>query len=210
MALKIADISTDAGRGKLLKKLLAQIPDVLTEAIDACSAPRHKKDAREEYGKMLRRKWFGSKRGTVRHTFRDILQHIKSHEVLIHTNGKYSEGAHAYTPDDQDINIYLCTAFFSDTVEGQVATIIHELTHLVRKTEDYEPPSLSAEDDFRLVTTKDITSVTREEVITEKKARFEGFSKDINAASSAYNFEYFIQDLLDEVAILDDSLAPVR
>lgn len=210
MALKVADIKVDSGRGKLLDKLLKQIPDVLEEAIDACTAPRHGKDARDEYGKMLRRKWFGGKRGKVRHTFRDILRRINTHDVLIHTNGKYHEGAHAYTPDDQDIHIYLCTAFFSDTVEGQVATIIHELTHLVRKTEDYSPPSLSAEEDFRFVTTADLVNQKREDVIAEKQKRFEAFSTDPKSAKSAYNFEYFIQDLLEEVDVLDCSLKPVR
>lgn len=49
-----------------------------------------------------------------------------------------------------------------------MATIIHELTHLVRKTEDYDSPPLS-DDDFRFVTTEDLISVTREQAIAEKR-----------------------------------------
>ena len=109
MSLQAAGHLADKLRQKQLEELLEEVPEVLKEAIKACSAPRHAArdggdwgKARDSYGKTLRRKWFGRKRGTVRHTFHDILRHIENNDVLVYELGPRCEaGAHAYTPDRQ-------------------------------------------------------------------------------------------------------------
>lgn len=197
MALTAAG-SAGQSRKRKLNGLLEIIPEVLEEAIDACSAPRHNREEREEYGKILRRKWFGRKRGTVRHTFRDILAHINSRGVFVNTKGSQCvPGASAYTPDDQMLNIYLCEKFYTESVIQQVATIVHELTHLVRKTIDFEPP---VNDDmiFNFTSTVDLISSSIDSEAVRKDYYQNTFSQNKNSARSAYSFQYFIEELVGE------------
>jgi len=213
MALRATGQSSSSDRKKLLQKMLNEIPGLLEEAVDACTAPRHQREARDEYGKMLRRKWFGRKRGRIRHTFKDILRHIEARDVFVDTDGQHHEGAHAYTPDDQKLKIYLCPLFYRDSVDGQLATIVHELTHLVRKTIDFEEESPSLEDVLRFETIQDKINITPENIKEQKKAFFIKFANDERSATSAYNFEYFILDLISEVrgtGVIDEALKPVR
>ena len=197
-----------------LTELLEEVPDVLEEAILAASAPRHAnaKEVRNSYGRDLRRKWFGKKRGTVRHTFQDILTHITNHDVNINIHGSRCTGtAHAYTPDDQKQNIYLCPLFFTDTFFGQLSTIIHELTHLVRGTHDFELPDDEKEFSHGL-TVESLAKLNSSEDREELKQKFRSYLRELpgeNSVKSAYSYEYFIQDLLEE-AWSSDLIAPVR
>jgi hypothetical protein len=146
---------------------------------------------------VLRRKWFGKQRGTVRHTFRDILRHINNNDVLVYGQGSSCHGtAHAYTPDGQKANIYLWPLFYSDDFFGQMSTIIHELTHLVRDTSDFELPD--SEKEFS-------TGLTLESLpddATFLKDKFRNYLTELpgkDSVMSAYSYEYFIRELLEEV-----------
>jgi hypothetical protein len=183
-----------------LKMVILEVTEVLVIAIGASSAPRHGNPDRDEFV-AIRRKWFGKKRGRVRHTFKDIEDFLKNggNSLTISTKGSRCEpGAHAYTPESQEggrREIFLCDKFFEDDAAGQISTLIHELTHLIRNTEDFDV-SVSDELDFK--TTLDVISVRPESIRASNKAFFQNDLEVEERARSAYNFEYFITDLINE------------
>ncbi|WP_408464284.1 hypothetical protein [Paraburkholderia fungorum] len=106
--------------------------------------------------------------------------------------------AHAYTPDDQRLrkrgSISLCPCFYKTTNVQQISTIIHELTHLIRKTEDYERDN---HDVSIFVSTFDLINADNEAALRkEQKAFYKNDLEWSKRSTSAYNFEYFIVDLI--------------
>jgi hypothetical protein len=201
--LQIVDNSSLGAKGVgLLEDLILELPELIETAIGASSAPRHTKyrEDRDEFV-HIRRKWFGKKRGRVRHTFQDIhsfLEHA-GNTLVVSTHGSQCEvGAHAYTPEGQTgtrREIYLCDKFFRDDATGQLSTIVHELTHLIRNTEDFEVNSKS---DLDFMSTADLVSMDANVLAQKKKAFFLNELGVNERAHSAYNFEYFVADLIKE------------
>lgn len=193
-----------------LVALLQDLPDLLDLAITFCKAPRHFKDDKQGLetrleDRLLRRKWFGKKRGRIRHTFRDIERFIDNplHTLVIKIGGTHcTNTSWAYTEDDQNLEsqprINLCPMFFDATWQQQLATLVHELTHLVRNTADFERPP----DDEELFSNP-FERVDIEVVRAKNKSYYEQKRDSIphispkKAAISAYNFQHFCEDLLD-------------
>ncbi len=193
-----------------LESLLLEVPDVVELAVEACAAPRHAttpaaRQNRDE-DKMLRRKWFGQERGTVRHTFRDIKRFLDDNAktlTIVVGGDKCIPGAWAYTPDNQVLGgmprVHICPIkFFAGDATTQLATIVHELTHLVRDTADF-----TREIDF-----EDLGVVEAFDTEIEKQKNKNYFQQGVgdekshisshNAAKSAYNYQHFTEDLIAE------------
>ena len=192
-----------------LEELLLEVPEVVEMGRLASLAPRHvasKPDARRDLAedKMFRRKWFGRQRGRVRGTFRAIGTFLAdgSKALRVVIGGSHCVGgAWAYTPDDQDLGgqpaIHLCPLFFKATAAKQLATVVHELTHLVKNTAD-----VTREPDLEDVFAIEPLSAQQEQ------AKFTAYlQQNLNddrphiapkaATRSAYNYENFVLDLID-------------
>lgn len=201
--IEIADNQTlNAEQVEKLKNLILEVGPMVDLAIGASSAPRHadRQGEREEFVD-LRRRWFGTQRGRVRHTFRDILLFLENetHTLKIGIRAaKDMHGAHAYTPESQvgtRREIYLCEKFFQDTNIGQMSTIVHELTHLIRETIDFDP-SFAADTDFFGL--EEMLALNPEAVAENKRNYFLNDLPFKDRARSAYNFEYFMAELIKE------------
>lgn len=201
--LQIIDNSALKAKGiKLLEEMLLEVPEILDTAIGASSAPRHieRADDRREL-KHIRRRWFGKKRGRVRHTFEAIELFLRNgaNTLVVSTRGSLCvPGAHAYTPEGQTGNrleICLCEKFFLNDATGQLSTIVHELTHLICDTQDHEVSSAS---DIDFISTADLVSQDTDDLARQKKAFFRDELGPGQRTNSAYNFEYFVADLIDE------------
>jgi len=77
-----------------------------------------------------------------------------------------------------------------------MSTIIHELTHLVRGTIDFELPD--SEKEF----SGGLTRETLQNDTSDLKDKFRSYLREMpgkDSVISAYSYEYFIRELLEEV-----------
>lgn len=142
----------------------------------------------------------------MRHTFRDIKRFLddssKTLDIVV-GGDRCIPGAWAYTPDNQVLGgmpkIHICPIkFFSGDAATQLATIVHELTHLIRDTADY-----TGEIDF-----EDLGVIGEFNAEDEKQKNKNYFQQGVrdgkshisphDAARSAYNYQHFTEDLIAE------------